>query len=120
MMLFDPPPEYPPAGITNRRDPMDARSMYRPAPFFLIAFAVTWFFWFADAYVSSRGGSAELQGILMFLGLCGPVVAAVVMFRRTESPELWRDYRDRLFSLRRIDLRTLPVILFLIPALMCI
>jgi membrane protease YdiL (CAAX protease family) len=98
---------------------MDARTIYRPAPFFLIAFAVTWLFWLADAYVSSRGGADGLQGLLMFLGLCGPVVAAVVMFQRTKSPELWSDYKDRLFSLRRIDLRTLSLILFLIPALMC-
>jgi CAAX protease family protein len=120
MVLFDPPIADSPAGITNRRNVMDARTLYRPAQFFLIAFAVTWFFWFADAYVSSRGGAGGLQGLLMFLGLCGPVAAAVVMFRRTESLELWRDYRDRLFSLRRIDLRTLPVTLFLMPALMCI
>jgi uncharacterized protein len=98
---------------------MDARILYRPAQFFLIAFTITWLFWFADAYVSSRGGADGLQGLLMFLGLCGPVVAAVVMFLRTASPELWSDYRDRLFSLRRIDLRMLPVILFLIPALIC-
>lgn len=98
---------------------MDARTMYKPAPFFLIAFIVTWFFWFTDAYVSNAGGSDGLQGLLTFLGLCGPVVAAVVMFRRTKSPELWSDYKDRLFSLRRIDLRTLPTILFLIPAMMC-
>jgi uncharacterized protein len=98
---------------------MDARTVYRPAPFFLIAFAVTWFFWFTDAYVSYAGGAERLQGLLMFLGLCGPVIAAVVMFRRAESPELWRDFRDRLFSLGRIDPRTLPIILFLVPALMC-
>jgi uncharacterized protein len=99
---------------------MDARTIYRPAQFFLIAFAVTWLFWFADAYVSNTGDADGLQGLLMFLGLCGPVVAAVVMFRRAESPELWSDYKDRLFSLRRIDLRTLPIILFLVPALMCV
>jgi membrane protease YdiL (CAAX protease family) len=99
---------------------MDARTIYRPAQFFAIAFTFTWFFWFADAYVSSRGGAGDLQGILMVLGLSGPVVAAMIMFRRAGSPELWSDYRDRLFSLRRIDLRMLPVILFLVPALMCL
>jgi uncharacterized protein len=98
---------------------MDARTLYRPAQFFLIAFLVSWFFWFTDAYVSGAGGAEGLQGFLMFFGLCGPVIAAIVMFRRTKSPELWSDFKDRLFSLRRIDLRTLPVILFLVPALMC-
>jgi membrane protease YdiL (CAAX protease family) len=75
--------------------------------------------WFTDAYVSRHGGTEGLLALLMFLGLCGPLVATVIMFRRAKSPELRRDYRDRLFSLRRIDLRTLPVILFLIPAVIC-
>ena len=88
--------------------------------FFLIAFVVTWFFWLIDAYVSWHGGAEGLQGLVMFLGLCGPVVAALVMLSRAKSPELWSDYQDRLFSLRRIDPRMLPVILFLVPALMCI
>jgi membrane protease YdiL (CAAX protease family) len=99
---------------------MDTRTIYRPALFFLIAFVVTWSFWLADAYLSGHGSNEGLEGLLMFLGLCGPFIAAVVMFRRAKSPELWSDYRDRLSSLRRIDLRMLPVILFLIPALMCI
>jgi uncharacterized protein len=99
---------------------MDARSMYRPARFFLIAFIVTWFFWFADAYLSWQGGTAGLEGLLMFLGLSGPFIAAIVLFRWTKSPQLWSDYRDRLFNPRRIDPRMLPVILFLVPAVMCI
>jgi len=94
-------------------------SPYKPAPFFLIAFAVTWFFWFVDAYFSGNGGSQALQGLLVFLGICGPAAAALIMFWLTRSPELWSDYRDRLVSLRHIDLRTLPFILFLFPALIC-
>jgi membrane protease YdiL (CAAX protease family) len=95
----------------------DPEHAYWPAQFFLIAYAVTWTFWFADAYFSYRGGAEGLLGLLMFAGLCGPFVAALVLFRRTKSPALWRDYRDRLFSLRRIGLWTLPLILFLVPAL---
>lgn len=95
---------------------MNFLSIYKPAQFFLIAYSVTWIFWFTDAYFSYRGGAEGLQGLLMFLGLCGPFVAAVIMFYRTKSPELWNDYRDRLFSFRRIDLRMLPIILFLVPA----
>ena len=94
----------------------DTRSIYKPARFFLIAFSITWTFWLADAYFSWQGGAEGLQGLLMFLGLCGPVIAALIMFRNAKSPDLWGDYRDRLVSLRRIDPRTLPVILFLVPA----
>lgn len=99
---------------------MIARTLYRPAQFFLIAFIVSWFFWLTGAYLSWHGGMERLQGLMMFLGLTGPAVAALFMFSRAGSPELWGDYRDRLFRFRRIDPRMLPVILFLIPALICI
>lgn len=98
---------------------MDSRTIYRPAQFFLIAFMVTWFFWLIGASLSWHGGDEGLLGLLMFLGLSGPAVAALVMFFRAGSPELWSDYRDRLFNLRRFDLKMLPVILFLFPALIC-
>jgi membrane protease YdiL (CAAX protease family) len=98
---------------------MNAKVTYRPAQFFLIAYIVTWTIWFTDAYFSWYGGTEGLLGLLMFLGLCGPFIAAIIMFWRLKSPELWSDYRDRLFSLRRIDPVTLPLILFLVPAVMC-
>ena len=53
---------------------------YRPSLFFLIAYAITWPALFAAAYFSTRGGPQELLGLLMFLGMCGPLVAALVMF----------------------------------------
>jgi uncharacterized protein len=99
---------------------MDARSLYRPAQFFLIAFIVSWFFWLIDAYLSWHGGAEWLQGLLMFLSLFGPIVAALIMFCSAKSPELWSDYKDRLFSFRRIDPRMVPIILFLTPVLMFI
>jgi len=98
----------------------DTRVTYKPAPFFLIAFLVAWFFWFADAYFSRNGGSQALQGLLIFLGICGPAAAALILFRQAGSPELWSDYRDRLVSLRRIDQRMLPFIILLFPAMICI
>ena len=99
---------------------MDARTRYRPAQFFLIAFAISWFFWLTAAFVSLNGGAEGLLALLIFLGLSGPAVAALVMFFRAGSPALWRDYRDRLFNVRRIDPRMIPLILFLVPALVCI
>jgi membrane protease YdiL (CAAX protease family) len=94
----------------------DARTRYRPVTFFTLAIAITWFFWLADAYVSARGDAGNLQGLLMFLGLCGPAIAALVIVHRTGSPALESDLRNRLVSLRRIDLRTLPVLLLFMPA----
>ena len=99
---------------------MEARKIYRPAQFFLIAFIVSWSFWLIDAYLSWHGGAESLQGIMMFLGLPGPVVAALVMFSRAKSPERWIDYKDRLVNPRRIDPLMVPAILFLAPVLICI
>jgi len=97
---------------------MNTRSLYKPAQFFLIAYSIAWVFWFTTAYFSYHGGTEGLMGLLMFLGMCGPFVAALVMFRESKSPELWDDYKDRLFSLRRIDPRMLPIVLFLVPVMM--
>ncbi|MFA4860209.1 CPBP family intramembrane glutamic endopeptidase [Methanoregula sp.] len=99
---------------------MNARSLYKPAQFFLIAYSIAWVFWFTTAYFSYHGGTGGLLGLLMFLGLCGPLAAALVMFWKSKSPELWDDYKDRLFSLRRINPRMLPFILFLVPAVMIV
>lgn len=95
---------------------MTLRVSYRPAPFFLIAYAVTWSAWFALAYCSYRAGMEGIESLLMLAGLAGPAIAALIMFRQAEDPALWRDFADRLTNLRRIDLRTLPAILFLFPA----
>lgn len=92
---------------------------YNPARFFLIAYAVTWVCWFAAAYSSTRGGSPQLLGLLVFLGLCGPLVAALILLWQA-GPELWRDFVDRLVSTKRIDPRFLPLILFLVPVVMVI
>ncbi|HEX3001041.1 MAG TPA: CPBP family intramembrane glutamic endopeptidase [Methanoregula sp.] len=97
---------------------MNARILYRPAIFFLIAYCITWAMWAGAAWFSYRGGMEGPEGLLVFLGLCGPFVATLIMFHRAKCPGLWDDYRDRLLSIRRINLRTLPVILFLIPAVM--
>lgn len=99
---------------------MDTRTLYKPGQFFLFAFIFAWFFWFIDAYFSWNGGSQALQGLLIFLGICGPVAAALIMFWQTKSPKLWSDYKDRLVSFRRINWWTLPLILFLFPAMICI
>ncbi len=99
---------------------MNPRPRYDPRLFFLIAYLITWSVWFTDAYFSWHGGSEGLLGLLMLLGLSGPFVAAIIMLLRAGSPELWRDYRNRLTRLSLIDLRTLPLILFLIPAVICV
>jgi membrane protease YdiL (CAAX protease family) len=57
-----------------------------------------------------------LQALFMMPGLFAPFIAAMIMIYRSKSPELWRDYWDRLLNFKRIKLVTVPVMLLLMPA----
>jgi uncharacterized protein len=95
---------------------MDTKALYKPLPFFLIAFLITWSFLILDAYLSYHEGTQEMLGILLIVGTSGPVVATLVMLRGAKSTLLWNDYRDRLLNVRRINPWMLPLIIFLMPA----
>lgn len=95
---------------------MDTKSLYKPLLFFLIAFVITWTFLILDAYLSYHEGTEGMLGLVLILGTSGPLVAALVLFRRAKSPVLWSDYRDRLINVRRISPWMLPLIIFLMPA----
>jgi membrane protease YdiL (CAAX protease family) len=91
------------------------KTIYQPAPFFLVAFLVTWTAWFITAYLSFQEGMQGFQDLFMLIGLCGPFIATLVMFHRSKSAALWKDYLDRIVNLRRINPATVPVMLFLFP-----
>jgi membrane protease YdiL (CAAX protease family) len=87
---------------------------YRPISFFSWTFAFSWVLWFAAAWCSRDG----LQGatlLLSFLGLLGPVTSALIHLRRADDAALWRDFKDRLVNLRRLNWRYLPATLLLMP-----
>lgn len=80
-----------------------ARSyQYRPALFFLLAFAVTWILWFAGIYVGSRPDLEAYGSVFSLVGLLGPIGAALYLVFTSGSEALKSDFRDRLFNLRRI------------------
>jgi hypothetical protein len=58
----------------------------------------------------------RLQPLFMMPGLCAPFIAAMIMIHRSKSPELWRDYWDRLLNFKRVKSATVPVMLLLMPA----
>nr|WP_319375533.1 hypothetical protein [uncultured Methanoregula sp.] len=43
---------------------MDTKALYKPAPFFLIAFFITWTFLIAEAYLSYQGGGESGSRII--------------------------------------------------------
>jgi membrane protease YdiL (CAAX protease family) len=71
---------------------------YRPALFFLLAYAVTWSLWFYGVYLGSQEGGS----LFSLIGLLGPIGAALFLVLTSGSNALKSDFKDRLFNLARI------------------
>ena len=99
---------------------MNKTNNYKPAGFFLIAFLISWAAWFSSAYFSTQAGMEGWQVLFMNLGIFGPFIATLIMFYRSKNPELWGDYWNRLRDFKRIDPATVPIMLFLMPAVILV
>jgi membrane protease YdiL (CAAX protease family) len=77
-------------------------NQYRPALFFLIAYAATWVPWFVGVYLGTRPGLEAYASLLSLVGLLGPIGATLFMVLTSGSCALKCDFKDRLFNLRRI------------------
>jgi CAAX protease family protein len=89
---------------------------YEPVRFYLLTYCFSWLPWIAAAWCSFRPGLEWLDQLLMLAGLLGPLVSALVCLRRERRQELWRDFKDRLVNLQRLNWRYLPVTFLLMPA----
>jgi hypothetical protein len=83
--------------------PMPSRYAYRPVLFFAMAYAATWTPWFLAAYAGSQKGLEPYAPLLNLVGLLGPCAVALFLILSSGSAALKRDFKDRLFNLRRID-----------------
>ncbi len=99
---------------------MNIKITYKPVAFFVITFLITWSAWFIAAYFSYQEGMGGLQALFMMPGLFAPFIAAMIMIYRSKSPELRRDYWDRLWNSKRIRLATVPIMLLLMPAVILV
>jgi membrane protease YdiL (CAAX protease family) len=75
---------------------------YRPALFFVMAYAITWFIWFLGVYVGSRSGYESYSGLFSLGGLMGPIGTTLLLVVTSRSAALKEDFKDRLFNLRRV------------------
>ena len=80
---------------------MDRTYNYRPVPFFVMAYVVTWIPWSVAAYASSQNAESY-RSLFNLAGLLGPLAAALFLILSSGSEALKSDFRDRLFNLRRI------------------
>ncbi len=73
------------------------KSLYRPAAYFMLTYALTWLPWIVAALLSRDAANRPLALACAFLGLLGPAVAAVSLVRG--KPQLVADCRTRLLAL---------------------
>jgi hypothetical protein len=76
-----------------------------------------WTVWLVAAYFSYQqgGGPAKLISILAFVGLLSPMATAFWMIFTSKSPELKKNFYDRLFNIKLIKLWTIPAIFLIVP-----
>ena len=90
------------------------KHIYKPVPFFLIAFFITWISWFLSAFFSYKDGMAAYQFAFLIFGLLGPATAAFIMMSSAKKKNLWKDFWSRL-TLRTIRLKFWLVLFLLFP-----
>ena len=75
---------------------------YRPAPFFVMAYAITWIIWFLGVYVGSLPGYSLTQRSSVWGGSSGQQGATLFLVVKSRSAALKEDFKDRLFNLPRV------------------
>ncbi len=88
---------------------------YKPKLYFVATFIITYALWFAGAYVSHHDDRNGLHMLFMLPGLMAPFLISVAMIATSKNSSLKKDYLNRLFNPGLIQLKMLPVILFVMP-----
>ncbi len=75
---------------------------YRPLRFYIICFAVTWFFWILAAVISCSEHDNGVSSLMMLFGLIAPAVTAVITVFTSGSRALKDDFKRKLIGFYRI------------------
>lgn len=84
--------------------------VFKPKKFYFYTLISTWIFWISAAILSHLS-SSESDGyftgamVLMFLGLIVPAVMAFLFVQKSGSKELKQDYKEKILSFFRINLK---------------
>lgn len=92
---------------------------YKPIQFFSLALLITWIFGFINAYFSYQRGMQYIEFPLMIPYLLAPFIVALIMFYRSNSFILFRDFFYRL-KINLIKPNFLLVIFVLMPLVVII
>lgn len=81
----------------------EERRRYRPLLFFILAYGASWVPWLLGAWLGARPGGEGAALVLQFVGLLGPLAAALVLILALGDAALRRDFVARLVDLSRIS-----------------
>lgn len=97
---------------------MTTNYTYKPYRYFIITFITTYVLWLAGAHVSWLENANGRHMLLLLPGLLAPFLISVYMIFRSGDPELRQEFTSRLFSIRRINIKMLPVLILMMPVVM--
>ncbi len=82
--------------------------------FFILALGISFFFW---NWVIVFGWNIWTFPAVIFgaLGLVGPALAEIILLSREHDREKWKDYWQRIFDIRRINIKWFILIIILFP-----
>lgn len=89
---------------------------YKPKQFFILTFAVTWTCWFAAPYLGDPIDSDLIFLMLMLAGLFTPFISALYLIVISKNNALKSLFFNKLFNIKYINWRTIPLFLILFPA----
>lgn len=93
-----------------------AATLSSPWTFFAATFAWTWFFWLMAA-VLGLGTDTVAGGVLLYLGVLGPMLTGIGLTYLTCGQEGRRDYWRRVIDFKRVGVKWYLVILLFAPLL---
>ncbi|MBT7731208.1 MAG: CPBP family intramembrane metalloprotease, partial [Rhodospirillaceae bacterium] len=84
--------------------------------FFILIFAVTWTFWFAAPYLGDPINSDPIFLMFMLAGLFTPFTTALCLIFTSKNDALKSTFSNKLFNIKLIKWKTIPLFLILFPA----
>ena len=95
---------------------MNETITYKPKQFFILIFAVTWTFWFAAPYLGDPINSDPIFLMFMLAGLFTPFTTALYLIFISKNDALKSTFSNKLFNIKLIKWKTIPLFLILFPA----
>ncbi len=95
---------------------MNENTFYKPVKFYIAILIAVLIPGFIAAYCSYIPELASMVTLFLAIGLFSPAIIAVIMILKSENKEaLKKDFKDRFFRLKDLNLLTIFVMIFLMP-----